>query len=54
VPPKERTYMAQTMFKCFTCGKVYGDEESAIKCHNAPIQRIVENERASKPRFLGN
>lgn len=54
MPPKERTDMARTMFKCFTCGKVYGDEESAIKCHNAPIQRIVENERASKPRFLGN
>lgn len=46
--------MAQTMFKCFMCGKVYDDEGSAIKCHNAPVQRIVKNERASKPRFLGN
>jgi hypothetical protein len=41
------------MFKCFTCGRMYGDEESAVKCHNAPVQRIVRNERASKPRFRG-
>ena len=30
MPPKERTVMAQTMFKCFTCGRVYKDEESAV------------------------
>ncbi|MBU1159401.1 MAG: hypothetical protein KKE24_08705 [Candidatus Thermoplasmatota archaeon] len=47
-------HMTQTMYKCFTCGKVYSDEESAVKCHNGPIQQIVKNERASKPRFLGN
>ena len=46
--------MARTMFKCFKCGKVYSDEASAIKCHGAPIQRIVKNEKASEPRFLGN
>ncbi len=46
--------MAQTMFKCFTCGKVYKDEASAIKCHNAPVQSIASNEKAPKPRFLGN
>jgi len=46
--------MARTRYKCFTCGKVYSDEGSAIRCHNAPIQRIVENEKASRPRFLGN
>ena len=54
MPPEEPPEMTQTMFKCFTCGKVYKDEESAIKCHNAPVQRIVRNEKASKPRFLGN
>lgn len=42
------------MFKCFTCGRMYRDEESAVRCHNAPVQRIVRNERASEPRFLGN
>lgn len=46
--------MARTMYKCFTCGRIHKDEESAIRCHKAPVQRIVENERASKPRFLGN
>lgn len=46
--------MARTMYKCFTCGKVYEDEASAVACHNAPVQRIVNNEKAPKPRFLGN
>ena len=46
--------MARTIFKCFTCGKTYPDEESAVRCHNAPVQRIVKNEKVSKPRFLGN
>ncbi len=46
--------MTGIIYKCFTCGKTYGDEESAVRCHNAPVQRIMENERASKPRFLGN
>lgn len=46
--------MAQTMYKCFTCGKIYKDEASAIRCHNAPVQTVMANERASKPRFLGN
>jgi DNA-directed RNA polymerase subunit RPC12/RpoP len=44
----------RTMYKCFTCGKVYGEEAKAVACHNAPVQRIVENDRVSKPRFLGN
>jgi rubredoxin len=46
--------MAQTRFKCFACGKIYDDEESAIRCHNAPVQPVRKNEKASKPRFLGN
>ncbi len=46
--------MARTMYKCFTCGKVYEDEAGAVACHNAPVQRITENEKAPKPRFLGN
>lgn len=51
---KEPPDMAQTMYKCFTCGKIHEDEAAAIACHNAPVQRIMKNERASKPRFLGN
>lgn len=45
--------MAKKMFKCFECGRIYDDEASALKCHNAPIQRIIENERVPKPKFLG-
>jgi DNA-directed RNA polymerase subunit RPC12/RpoP len=45
--------MAKRMFKCFECGKIYDDEARALKCHNAPIQKIIENERAGKPKFLG-
>lgn len=46
--------MVRTRYKCFTCGKVFDDEASAIRCHDAPVQHIAENEKASKPRFLGN
>lgn len=46
--------MARPMYKCFTCGRVYKDEASAVKCHNAPVQCIAANEKAPKPRFLGN
>jgi DNA-directed RNA polymerase subunit RPC12/RpoP len=46
--------MTQKLYKCFACGKMYRDEESAIKCHNAPIQLIVKKEGLKKPRFLGN
>lgn len=52
--PEETTDMPRTMYKCFTCGKVYDDEARAIKCHDAPVQLVTENEKASKPRFLGN
>jgi hypothetical protein len=52
--PWELADMAQTRFKCFACGKIYDDEESAIRCHNAPVQPVRKNEKASKPRFLGN
>lgn len=46
--------MAKKLYKCFECGRLYKDEQSAMKCHNAPIQRIVETEGKQKPRFLGN
>ncbi len=46
--------MAQRLYKCFACGKTYDDEQSAIKCHNAPIQALVTNDKAPKPKFLGN
>lgn len=50
---KERQEMDKKLYKCFECGKLYEDEQSAIKCHNAPIQLIVRKEGAKKPRFLG-
>jgi hypothetical protein len=46
--------MVKKLFKCFECGKIYKDEQSALNCHNAPIQRIFEPERKQKLRFLGN
>lgn len=46
--------MAKKLYKCFACGKMYEDEQSAGKCHNAPIQHIVKQEDRPKPRFLGN
>jgi DNA-directed RNA polymerase subunit RPC12/RpoP len=51
---KERSLMAKKLYKCFACGKIYEDEQSAGKCHNAPIQRLVKQEDMPKPRFLGN
>jgi len=51
---RERRQMAKKAYKCFKCGKLYDDEQSAIKCHNAPIQKVVKTEGAPKPRFLGN
>jgi DNA-directed RNA polymerase subunit RPC12/RpoP len=50
---KERDRMDQKLYKCFECGKLYEDEQAAMKCHNAPIQLIVQKEGAKKPRFLG-
>ncbi len=41
------------LYKCFECGKIYEDEESALKCHNAPIQKLLKQEGKKKPRFLG-
>lgn len=41
------------LFKCFECGKLYQDEERALKCHGAPIQKIVVQEVKKKPRLLG-
>ncbi len=47
--------MSKELFKCFACGKIYGDEKSAIACHNAPIQKVLRTDEAKeKPRFLGN
>lgn len=46
--------MAKKLYKCFECGKLYGDEQAALKCHNGPIQRVLQQEGKSKPRFLGN
>jgi hypothetical protein len=46
--------MAKRTYKCFTCGKVYDSEARAVKCHDAPVQKLVENEARKKPRFLGN
>ena len=54
VSGKETQNMAKRLYKCFECGKLYDDEQSAMKCHNAPIQRILETEGREKPRFLGN
>ena len=50
---KERLEMDKKLYKCFECGKLYENEQTAIKCHNAPIQLIVRKEGAKKPRFLG-
>jgi DNA-directed RNA polymerase subunit RPC12/RpoP len=50
---KERYKMDKKLYKCFECGKLYENEQAAIKCHNAPIQLIVQKEDAKKPRFLG-
>jgi len=49
----ERHKMDKKLYKCFECGKMYDDEQTAIKCHNAPIQLIVQKEGAKKPGFLG-
>ena len=46
--------MEKKLFKCFECGKIYEDEQSAMKCHNGPIQRVFKAEGKQKPRFLGN
>jgi DNA-directed RNA polymerase subunit RPC12/RpoP len=46
--------MSKKTFKCFTCGKVYNSEAEAVKCHDAPVQRLVKDEKRKKPRFLGN
>lgn len=41
------------LYKCFECGKLYEDEEAAMKCHGAPIQPVIVQEGKKKPRFLG-
>jgi DNA-directed RNA polymerase subunit RPC12/RpoP len=46
--------MGNKIYKCFTCGKVYDDETEAMRCHDAPVQKIVKDEARKKPRFLGN
>ena len=51
---KGQSFMAKKLFKCFACGNIYEDEQSAIKCHNAPVQQILKQENRPKPRFLGN
>ncbi|MCU0851826.1 MAG: hypothetical protein MUC90_01010 [Thermoplasmata archaeon] len=45
--------MDKNLYKCFACGKLYDDEDTAIKCHNAPIQKVVKKDTEKKPRFLG-
>jgi len=50
---KGRRGMDKELYKCFECGKFYEDEQAAIKCHNAPIQKILEKETTKKPKFLG-
>ncbi|MGQ9587381.1 MAG: hypothetical protein ACUVT7_03240 [Thermoplasmata archaeon] len=44
--------MDKRLYKCFICGRMYDTEEQAVKCHNAPVQRVVRKE-GKKPRFLG-
>jgi len=46
--------MAQKLYKCFACGKIYDSEERAARCHDAPVQRMFKDEKRPKPRFLGN
>lgn len=50
---RERIEMTKKFYKCFECGRIYEDEEKALKCHNAPIQQIVNHKKDKKPRFLG-
>jgi hypothetical protein len=45
--------MTKKLYKCFECGKIYEDEEKALKCHGAPIQHVLLQEDKKKPRFLG-
>jgi len=45
--------MAKKFYKCFKCGRMYEDEQKAMKCHNAPIQQIIKREGGKKPKFLG-
>jgi len=51
--PKERLTMDKKLYKCFKCGRIYETEDAAVKCHNAPIQLIVQKDTGKKPRFLG-
>ena len=51
--PKEGSPMAKKLFKCFTCGKLYEDEQKAMRCHNAPVQKVVQVEGTKRPPFLG-
>lgn len=45
--------MDKKLYKCFECGRLYEDEKAAIKCHNAPIQKILKKDSPKKPKFLG-
>jgi hypothetical protein len=45
--------MTKKLYKCFECGKIYDDEERALKCHGAPIQQVLLYEDKKKPRLLG-
>lgn len=42
------------LYKCFMCGKLYDTEEAAMKCHDAPIQRILVRDIGRKPKFQGH
>jgi transposase-like protein len=57
VPPgriRGAVTMGRKMYKCFTCGKSYDDEESASRCHDSPVQPVEKDEDRPRPRFLGN
>jgi len=42
------------LYKCFMCGKLYDTEEAALKCHDAPIQKILVRDIGRKPKFQGH
>ena len=50
---ERRWSMDKPLYKCFECGKLYGDEQAAMKCHNAPIQKVLKKDTNKKPKFLG-
>ena len=50
---ERRCDMDKPLYKCFECGRLYEDEQAAIKCHNAPIQKVIKKDTTKKPKFLG-